>query len=102
MNEMKVSNEVQKIIQTYIKDIDRAKSGQASALPTAGPKADTVELSETAADASKAKEIIDQIPDVRQEKVAQIRQEIENGEYNPPPETVAKNMVSHYIIDTLV
>lgn len=100
MSDMQVSNDVKKILQSYLKQIDGAKKDQKSEKANT-VKEDQVIISDDAADIARAREMAEEIPEVRQEKVAEIRKKIEDGEYSPPPEDIAKNIVSHYLIDTL-
>ena len=55
---------------------------------------DTAELSGNARLLGKARTSLDAVPDVRAEKVAQLRQQIQNGDYSIRVEEVARKIVS--------
>jgi negative regulator of flagellin synthesis FlgM len=58
-----------------------------------GVKTDTVDISDTAKRVSAARGELDRIPDVREEKVAELKKQIENGSYKVDPEKIAEKML---------
>jgi negative regulator of flagellin synthesis FlgM len=58
-----------------------------------GVKTDTVDISDTAKRVSAAREELDRIPDVREEKVAELKKQVENGSYRVDPEKIAEKML---------
>jgi len=68
----------------------------------AAVKTDTVVISDAAKRIQEAKMQLDEIPDVREDKVAQIKKQIENGTYEiNAQETAAKMIKEHLINDGL-
>jgi len=57
------------------------------------PREDTVELSDKAREIQDAKKAINAISDVRDEKVAEIKNQVENGTYKVNAEGIASGMV---------
>lgn len=57
---------------------------------------DKLELSRTGSDYSIAKQAIAQVPDVREDKVNDIKNRIESGTYNIDMEEVAEKIVNRY------
>jgi len=57
---------------------------------------DKLELSRTGNDYSIAKQAISQIPDVREDKINDIKKRMEAGTYNVSMEDVAEKLVSRY------
>jgi negative regulator of flagellin synthesis FlgM len=64
-------------------------------------KADTVALSSAAKDIQEAQRKLDAIPDVREEKVAQIKEQIENGTYEMDAEKIADKMLKDVLLNNL-
>jgi len=62
-----------------------------------GSYSDKLELSRTGNDYSIAKQIVAQIPDVREDKVNDIKSRIEAGTYNVSMEDVAEKIISRYL-----
>jgi negative regulator of flagellin synthesis FlgM len=59
-------------------------------------KKDAYEISQSAKDYQVAKKAIAQTPDVREEKVAQIKEALSSGTYNVSSQEIAEKMVSNY------
>ena len=57
-----------------------------------GPS-DTVEISSRSRELARARQAVDATPDVRADKVAEIRKRIEDGTYSVPPELLARKML---------
>ena len=64
-------------------------------------KADTVVLSDTAKKVQDAQEQLKTIPDVREDKVAQLREQIENKTYDMDEEEIARKMISDALMNDL-
>jgi negative regulator of flagellin synthesis FlgM len=60
---------------------------------TSTPSGDTVEISAEARVKARALEAVEAAPDTRPERVAQIRQQIQDGTYNVSPEQIADKML---------
>ena len=69
------------------------KAGNAAA------KTDTVVISDAAKRIQEIRSQLDEIPDVREEKVAQLRQQIENGTYEIKPDKIAEKIISEGLIN---
>ncbi|CRZ35212.1 FlgM family anti-sigma-28 factor [Herbinix hemicellulosilytica] len=57
---------------------------------------DKLELSRTGNDYTLAKQVISQIPDVRTDKINEIKKRMEAGTYNVSMEEVAEKIVNRY------
>lgn len=55
------------------------------------------EISSKAKDMAKAKAAADQAPDVREEKIAELRKRIASGNYNADPDAIADRMVNEHL-----
>jgi negative regulator of flagellin synthesis FlgM len=52
-----------------------------------------VEISDRSRELARARQAVDAAPDVRADKVAEIRQRIEDGTYSVPPELLAQKLL---------
>jgi negative regulator of flagellin synthesis FlgM len=65
-------------------------------------KADTVVLSDTAKKVKEAQKQLETMPDVREDKVAQIKEQIENGTYDMDEEKIAGKMMKDALLNDLI
>ena len=64
-------------------------------------KADTVELSDMGKRVQEANKQLENIPDIREDKVAQLREQVENGTYEVDAEKVADKMLRDSLLNDL-
>ena len=90
-------------IDAYVNQVqEKDKADAASEQPEKQQaKADTVVLSDTAKAVQEAKTQLDSVPDVRKDKVAELREQIENGTYEVDSEKLAEKMITDSIINEL-
>jgi negative regulator of flagellin synthesis FlgM len=62
-------------------------------------KTDTVVISDAAKRIQEVKSQLDEVPDVDEEKVARLRNEIENGTYNIDADKIAGKMIREGLIN---
>ena len=62
-------------------------------------KADTVVISDAAKRVQEARSQLDDIPDVREEKVSQLRNQIQNGTYEINAEKIADKMIKEGLLN---
>jgi negative regulator of flagellin synthesis FlgM len=65
------------------------------------PKTDTVVISETAKRIQDAKASLDAIPDVRADKVAELKSRVENGTYEIQADKIAGKMIRDSLLNDL-
>ena len=65
-------------------------------------KADTVVLSDTAKKVQEAQKQIETIPDVREDKVAQLKEQVENGTYEMDEEKIAGKIIKDSLLNDLI
>jgi negative regulator of flagellin synthesis FlgM len=82
----------------------RQKPGieEGAAYEQQGLKTDTVVISDTAKRIQEAQSKIQSIPDVRTEKVAELKARIENGTYEINPDKIADKMIRESLINDLL
>lgn len=64
-------------------------------------KADTVELSDAGKRVQEAHKQLESVPDIREEKVAQLKEQVENGTYEVDAEKVADKMLRESLLNDL-
>ena len=62
-------------------------------------KTDTVVISDAAKRIQEARAQLDEIPDVREDKVAELREQIQNGTYREDPEKTATNLLKEHLFN---
>jgi negative regulator of flagellin synthesis FlgM len=92
---MKITEKDPIQINPYINQVQQ----NAQAAETEGEKGrvnvgeDSVELSQSARDLQKAQKALQDLPDIREDKVAALKQQIENGTYDIRADKIAANML---------
>jgi negative regulator of flagellin synthesis FlgM len=99
---MQISNrQIDSIFRAVSTQLRTDKAGRASKGETVGKSGDKTTISERATELNKFKEILAQMPDVRQDKLAELADRIKNGQYNPPSTEVAEKMLLRGLADKL-
>jgi len=62
---------------------------------------DKVSLSSTARDIQQAKKAVEELPDVREEKVRELKDRIEAGKYDVNGEKIAGKMLNESLLDII-
>ena len=90
-------------IDAYVNNInDKQKTDNASdKAETNVAKTDTVNISDAAKEIQEVRKQLDDIPDVRTEKVQQLKNEIENGTYKIKSEEIAEKMLRESLFNDI-
>lgn len=93
-------------IDGYVKQVnrDKVKSGAVSDDQSSNkilPSGDSVALSPQAKIMQEAIKVLETLPDVREEKVAQIRERIEEGTYQVDGKKIAEKMIKESVMNDL-
>ena len=92
----------QSVARTYVQnvqnaDVARTATDKDAAAKAAHPhrahRADSVTLSANARSLAAAREAVQSAPDVREQKVAEIKQRVDDGTYFVPSSVLARNIV---------
>jgi negative regulator of flagellin synthesis FlgM len=88
-------------IDAYVNQVhDKNKIDPSNNKPDkAAPKTDTVVISDAAKRIQEIRNQLDEIPDVREEKVAQLKNQIENGTYEINPDKIAEKIIREGLIN---
>jgi len=86
-------------VDAYVKQVhDSNKAGPAAEQPDkSAPKTDTVVISDAAKRIQEARAQLDAIPDVREDKVAELRNQIQNGTYQVDAEKTADKLLKEHL-----
>jgi negative regulator of flagellin synthesis FlgM len=87
------------MVQQYQKNDNYVASPDKQAASTPTITEEKVDLSTMAKEIQQAKNALSKVPDVREEKVQEIKNQVENGKYNVSGEKIAGKMVGESIID---
>ena len=97
----------QNISRTYVQNADATQgtSGTTRAQHRGGqhrseeaqqqPKTDSVSLSDDAKSLASARQAVQDSPDVRDQKVSEIKQRVQDGTYDVPSSVLARKMLSN-------
>jgi len=102
---MEITNKSQAIsIDAYVKQVQAQPKTEPAGEKDAQPqrlKTDTVVISDAAKRIQEAQKQIQAIPDVRADKVAEIRNQIENGTYQINADQIAGKMIKESLMHDL-
>ncbi len=86
-------------VDAYVNQVhDKNKAGPtADQADKAAPKTDTVVISDAAKRIQEARAQLDQIPDVREDKVAELRNQIQSGTYSVDAEKAADKLLKEHL-----
>jgi flagellar biosynthesis anti-sigma factor FlgM len=75
--------------------VERTPSEAARRADAERPRGDTLEISDRARELARARQAVDEAPDARAEKVADIKKRIEDGTYTVSPKLLARKLLDH-------
>ena len=89
---MKINNQmkINRINKAYGKNVGKVKKTEKSEF-----KKDKIEISEEAKSFQVAMNAINKLPEARQDKVDELKKQIEEGTYKPSAKEIAKRMLQH-------
>ena len=88
-------------IDAYANQVqDKNKVGTPDNQPEkTGVKADTVVISDAAKRVQEARSQLDDVPDVREDKVSELRSQIQNGTYEIDADKIAGKMIKESLLN---
>lgn len=81
---------IQKIQKAYNKNVGKVKKTDKSEM-----KRDQIDISQSAKDFQIAMDAFKKLPDVRQDKIDDVKESIDKGTYKPSAEDIIKKMLSN-------
>ena len=101
---MKISDQNASVnIDAYINQVKKNPNTAPEVDPAGHPqkKQDSVDLSQTAREIQAARKLLEEVPEVRTEKVAQLKAQIENGTYVVDNDKLAQKMISESLLNDI-
>ena len=88
-------------IDAYVNQVqDKNKAGIAeNKTEKSAVKADTVVISDAAKRVQETRRQLDDIPDVREDKISQLRMQIQNGTYEINADKIASKMIKESLLN---
>ena len=101
---MEIENNQGIHINAYVNQVqDKNKVDSSNEKPEkSAVKADTVVISDAAKRIQEAKTQLDALPDVREDKVAQLKKQIESGTYEVNAEKTADKLIKEHLINDIL
>jgi len=98
---MKISGENQFVnTNAYVKSVrDKEKADPSSGQTREPSTEDNVVLSPKAKEIQQARKLLEEVPDIREEKVARLKEQIQNGTYEIDAKKVAAKMVRDSLLN---
>jgi negative regulator of flagellin synthesis FlgM len=97
----KINDSTAQMIQQYQKSEPVRSEGDKPAGGGTAITTEKVELSTKAQEYQRIRQILDQVPDVREEKVQELKTRIESGNYQIDAGKLATKMLGESLIDTI-
>ena len=96
---MKIQNEESvKNLSSLLKTTSEKEAKTKTLKETEGDK---VQLSPRAKEFQRIKDVLETVPEIREEKVAELTQSVKKGNYNPDTKKTAENLIKESLIDLL-
>lgn len=89
-------------VKTEKVQVRKSEDSAAATPEKTGQPTDRVVLSADSLEVQKAKDILEQTPDVRMDRVQALKEEIARGEYQVDPHRLADKMMGSLLSETLV
>ncbi|MBE9504928.1 MAG: flagellar biosynthesis anti-sigma factor FlgM [Proteobacteria bacterium] len=102
---MKISesgNSITELISQYKINEEKVSSEPEKQAANSVVQEEKVTLSSAARDIQQAEKAVEKLPDVREEKVRELQNQIETGRYDVNGEKIAGKMISESLLDIMV
>lgn len=97
----KTGNPITDLISQYKINEAKVDSGPAKQATGNVVPEEKVSLSSAARDIQQAEKAIEKLPDIREDKVRELQDQIETGTYNISGEKIAGKMISESLLDVM-
>ena len=101
MNITETGNSLTKLISQYKTNEKKVNSETEKQSADSVVQEEKVSLSSAARDIQQAEKAIEELPDVREEKIRDLQEQIETGKYDVSGEKIAGKMISESLLDTM-
>jgi negative regulator of flagellin synthesis FlgM len=83
------SQNIQQVMKAYGKNVNKTKKTEKATF-----QSDKIEISESAKDFQVAMKALSDLPEVREDKVDELKKKIADGKYQPSASDIAKKMLN--------
>ncbi len=97
---MKIQNEESVVNLKSLQETPQDKVGKNGQNNTK-PEGDNVQLSARAQEFNRIKDVLGNVPDVRQERVDELNKQVAEGSYKSDPAKASENIVTDSLVDLL-
>jgi len=99
---MQISNkQIESVFRAVSDQLHTEKAGRAKKGDQAAPSGDQALISSQATELGRFREILAQIPDVREDRIAGLADKIASGQYRPSSLEIAEKMLMRELADRL-
>jgi len=99
---MQISNkQIESVFRAVSDQLRSEKAGRAKKGDQAAPSGDQALISSQATELSRFREILAKIPDVREDRVAEMAEKLASGQYRPTSTEIAEKMLVRELADRL-
>lgn len=98
-------NDPIRLLESYLHGLKPPEKGEASTqrpLPESPPEEGQVRLSGKARSLQRLSEAVSSVPEVREERVAELRRQVEDGQYTVQGEKVLEKLLRSALFDRLL
>lgn len=100
---MIISNsQIQGLLTQYSKQNVKVSNKNQDIKPMPGKSVDQVNVSKNAQAYMTARQAINNVPDIREERLIEIEQRVQSGTYEVKDEDIAEKMIGRTLVDKLV
>lgn len=99
---MRINDKLNNVGNVQRPDVPREKSAEKPEAVEGAAKNDQVTVSEKAKEIAKLKAEVNKIPEIRADRVDEVKKAIDAGTYNVKGEAVAGKLIKEAIIDSIV
>lgn len=90
--------QIQQVLKQYT-DTGKARKTESAGGVSGPPRADQVSISREALSAQQVRKYLQEIPEVREERVLDLQAEIQSGTYNVSGEDIMEKIIGRSIVD---
>lgn len=96
------NNQVQSLLAQYLKQNAKLNPAKKEEFQKVGPEKKEKSVTEDVRAYSAAKEMIRELPDIREDRLVDIQKHVKSGTYEITDEEVAEKMIGRSLVDKLV
>jgi len=95
------SKQIANVLRAVSEQVRAERTGRASKSDSTAPSGDRTLISGQGSDITRFKNILSRIPDVREDRIAELAEKIASGQYKPSSMDIAEKMLVRELADRL-